>query len=167
MKQPSIIIIAVALLAACQTNQSDTGCNRCAEVLMAYAEQYPEAEPTDMYKLMFQDMYGPGHLLTDSTAALRYINAELESMTETTSFPTYEYTLCDSNFVRVNLTLVQDGILTAEQLADAMVRSAEGLPTPNRKYVVSHSDAFKGAYHPHYRIVRRDIFEQEILPLIP
>ena len=48
-----------------------------------------------------------------------------------------------------------------------MVRSAEGLPTPNHKYVVSHSDAFKTAYHPHYRIVRRDIFEQEILPLIP
>ena len=161
------IIIAVALLAACQTKQSDTGCNSCAEALIAYAEQYPEAEPTDMYKLVFQDMYGPGHLLTDSTAALRYINAELESMTDSTSFPTYEYTLCDSNHVRVNLTLVQDGIITAEQLADAMVRSAKGLPTPNHKYVVSHSDAFKAAYHPHYRIVRRDIFEQEILPLIP
>ena len=88
-------------------------------------------------------------------------------MTDSTSFPTYEYTLCDNNHVRVNLTLVQDGIITAEQLADAMVRSAEGLPTPNHKYVVSHSDAFKAAYHPHYRIVRRDIFEQEILPLIP
>ncbi len=161
------IIIAVALLAACQTKQSDTGCNRCAEALIAYAEQYPEAEPTDIYKLVFQDMYGPGHLLTDSTAALRYINAELESMTDTTSFPTYEYTLCDSNHVRINLTLVRNGIITAEQLADAMVRSAEGLPTPNHKYVVSHSDAFKAAYHPHYRIVRRDIFEQEILPLIP
>jgi hypothetical protein len=167
MKHTTIIIIAVVLLAACQTKQSDTGCNSCADALIAYAEQYPEAEPTDMYKLVFQDMYGPGHLLTDSTAALRYINAELESMTDSTNFPTYEYTLCDSNFVRVNLTLVKDGILSAEQLADAMVRSAEGLPTPNHKYVVSHSDAFKAAYHPHYRIVRRDIFEQEILPLIP
>lgn len=134
---------------------------------MAYAEQYPEAEPTDMYKLVFQDMYGPGHLLTDSTAALRYINAELDGMDSVSGMPIYEYTLCDSNFVRVNLTLVQDGIITAERLADAMVRSAEGLPTPNHKYVVSHSDAFKAAYHPHYRIVRRDIFEQEILPLIP
>ncbi len=155
-------------LVSCQRPvKSDDVCNNCAEALIAYAEQYPEAEPTDLYKLVFQDMYGPGHLLTDSTAALRYINAELESMTDSTSFPTYEYTLCDSNFVRVNLTLVQDGTLTAEQLADAMVRSAEGLPTPNHKYVVSHSDAFKTAYHPHYRIVRRDIFEQEILPLIP
>ena len=81
--------------------------------------------------------------------------------------PLYEYTLCDSHFVRVNLNLVQSGVITAEQLADAMVRSAEGMPTPDKKYVVSHSAAFREAYHPHYRIVRRDIFEQEILPLIP
>ena len=165
-----LLVLGYGIWALCSCQRpvkSDDVCNNCAKALIAYAEQYPEAEPTDMYKLVFQDMYGPGHLLTDSTAALRYINAELESMTDSTSFPTYEYTLCDSNFVRVNLTLVQDSTLTAEQLADAMVRSAEGLPTPNHKYVVSHSDAFKTAYHPHYRIVRRDIFEQEILPLIP
>ena len=164
MRHTTIVVIAVALLAACQPQQRDTACGSCAELLLAYTEQYPEADPTDLYKLVFQDLYGPGHLLTDSTAALRYINAELEAMTDSSSFPIYEYTLCDSHFVRVNLSLVQDGIVSAEQLADAMVRSAEGLPTPDPKYVVSHSDAFKAAYNPHYRIVRRDIFEQEILP---
>ncbi len=165
-----LLVVGYWLLAlvSCQRPvKSDDVCNNCAEALIAYAEQYPEAEPTDMYKLVFQDMYGPGHLLTDSTAALRYINKELAEMSDSSRFPLYEYTLCDSNFVRVNLTLVQDGILTAEQLADAMVRSAEGLPTPDHKYVVSHSDAFKAAYNPHYRIIKRDIFEQEILPLIP
>ena len=34
------------------------------------------------------------------------------------------------------------------------------------KYAVSHSPEFREAYHPHYRIVRRDIFEQSIKPLI-
>lgn len=117
--------------------------------------------------MVFQDLYGPGHLLTDSTAALRYITAEVETMDSLSGMPPYEYTLCDSNFVRVNLSLVQHGAITAEQLADAMVRSAEGLPTPDPRYVVSHSAAFKAAYNPHYRIIRRDIFEQEILPSIP
>lgn len=117
--------------------------------------------------MVFQDLYGPGHLLTDSTAALRYITAEVETMDSLGGMPPYEYTLCDSNFVRVNLNLVQHGAITAEQLADAMVRSAEGLPTPDPRYVVSHSAAFKAAYNPHYRIIRRDIFEQEILPSIP
>ena len=34
------------------------------------------------------------------------------------------------------------------------------------KYVVHHSGSFNWAYKPHYRIMRRDIFEAVILPLI-
>ena len=32
------------------------------------------------------------------------------------------------------------------------------------KYVVHHSERYNELYHPHYRIVSRDIFENEILP---
>ncbi|MBR2379159.1 MAG: hypothetical protein IKA91_06965 [Bacteroidaceae bacterium] len=35
------------------------------------------------------------------------------------------------------------------------------------KYVVHHSDRYNELYHPHYRIVSRDIFEDEILPRLP
>ena len=35
------------------------------------------------------------------------------------------------------------------------------------RYALSHSTEYREAYNPHYRIVRRDIFEQEILPLLP
>ena len=31
-------------------------------------------------------------------------------------------------------------------------------------YVVHHSQAFNDAYQPHYRIIRKDIFEEKILP---
>lgn len=34
------------------------------------------------------------------------------------------------------------------------------------KYAISHSPEYRKAYRPHYRIVERSIFEQEILPLI-
>lgn len=34
------------------------------------------------------------------------------------------------------------------------------------KYVVHHSPSFNAHYHPHYRIIRRDLFEQNILPKI-
>ena len=139
----------------------------CGEALMQYAQRYPAAEATDLYKLVFQDLYGPGHLLTDSLAAVRYISKEVAEMKDTNTFPLYEYTLCDSSFVRVNLVLVKRGILSLEQLVSAVLRSAKGLPTPNPKFVMSHSTAFKASYDPHYRIVRRDIFEREILRLIP
>jgi hypothetical protein len=35
------------------------------------------------------------------------------------------------------------------------------------KYVFHHSEQFSEAYDPHYRIIRRDIFMKEILPLLP
>ena len=138
----------------------------CAEALKRYAERYPAAEPQDLYKLVFQDLYGPGHLVTDSASCAAYIGREVDGMSCDGSFPMYEYTLCDSNFVRVNLLLVKQGCVALPVLVSAVLRSTEGMPTPDPKYVMSHSDAFKAAYDPHYRIVRRDIFERELLPLI-
>ena len=35
------------------------------------------------------------------------------------------------------------------------------------KYATSHSVDYGEAYHPHYRIIERSIFEKEILPLLP
>ena len=32
------------------------------------------------------------------------------------------------------------------------------------KYVVHHSQKFNSHYHPHYRIIRKDLFEEKILP---
>ena len=34
------------------------------------------------------------------------------------------------------------------------------------KYAISHSPEYREAYHPHYRIVERNIFEKEIKPMI-
>ncbi|MBP3774121.1 MAG: TlpA family protein disulfide reductase [Bacteroidaceae bacterium] len=34
------------------------------------------------------------------------------------------------------------------------------------QYAVSHSDGYRRANHPHYRIVARDIFEKELQPLL-
>ena len=33
-------------------------------------------------------------------------------------------------------------------------------------YVMHHSSRYNGEYNPHYRLVRRDLFEQHILPLL-
>lgn len=34
------------------------------------------------------------------------------------------------------------------------------------KYAISHSPDYRNAYHPHYRIISREIFDREMLPLI-
>lgn len=166
MKRILFIGCWLLLFVACQRPATTEPAVPCSEALMAYAMQYPEAEPADLYKLVFQDLYGPGHLVTDSVSCAGYIEREVAGMGSTALFPLFEYTLCDSNFVRVNLRLVRDGHFSVRDLTRAVLCSAEGLPTPDPKFVQSHSAAFKAAYDPHYRIVRRDIFEKEILPKI-
>ncbi len=47
-----------------------------------------------------------------------------------------------------------------EDRAEILARLEEG------NYVGHHSDAFNEAYSPHYRIVSRAIFEEELLPLL-
>ena len=163
MKKHLLLIALLPMIATAQIP--------CNEALIKYAERYPAAESQDLYKLVFQDLYGPGHLLTDSLAAVRYISKEVAEMKDTYPedirdindgpFPLYEYTLCDSNFVRVNLLLVKRGVIPLDKLVSALLRSTEGLPTPDSKFVMTHSSAFKTAYDPHYRIIRRDIFDQE------
>lgn len=167
-------ILLVALISIFSFSISHS---QCPEALKAYAVRYPESQPEDLYKLVFQDFYGPGHLLTDSLAAVRYISSEVAEMNDKAypqymhkidegSFPLYEYTLCDSNFVRVNLILVKRGVIPLEKLVSAVLRSTEGMVTPDHRFVMSHSKAFKAAYDPHYRIIRRDIFEHEFLNAI-
>ena len=141
---------------------------QCPDALHRYAQRYPAAQEQDLQKLVFQDTYGPGHLIKDSASCGRYIQEELGIMElpGASDFPTYEYTLCDSNFVRVNLRVIKDGRISLRQLTSAVLRSAEGMPQPDPSQLRHHSRAFNEAYHPHYRIVRRDIFEHELLPLL-
>jgi len=164
-KKDSILKIRLlSLLLICLLSSS--AYSQCPQALISYADRYPAAEATDLYKLVFQDMYGPGHLITDSASCYGYIEREVADMGDGSKFPLYEYTLCDSNFVRVNLCLVKNGTIPLSKLVSAMLRSTEGLPTPDDKFVQRHSMAFKAAYNPHYRIVKREIFENEILPLL-
>lgn len=154
-------ILALALLSLTALAQSP-----CDEELKDYARRYPAAQEQDLQKLLFQDTYGPGHLIKDSASCARYIEREVAAMEAESDWPLYEYTLCDSHFVRINLVLVKNGRIALDKLVSAVLRSAEGIPPVDPSLMKHHSRAFNLAYHPHYRIVRRDIFEGELLPLV-
>lgn len=153
-----LMLMAMPLLATAQ--RSD------AEALIQYTQRYPAAQPQDMYKMIFQDIYGPGHIIRDSASCAAYIEREAAEMADSSAFPLWEYTLCDSAFVRVNLAIVKRGWLSVGKMTSLVVRSAAGLPQPENRFHMSHSSEFKAAYDPHYRIVRRDLFEHELLPLL-
>ena len=47
-------------------------------------QTYPKSTLKDLYKNFFQDKFGPGHIISDTTAAGNYLRRELASYTECT-----------------------------------------------------------------------------------
>lgn len=177
-----------------------------AAVRAAVATQmkvYPKSTLKDLYKNFFQDKFGPGHIISDTTAAGKYLRRELASYEECTG-DIAEPTGWEGNFLRVNLSVIKKGEIPYDTFFDAFVRSVNGirpvsvaewkkewlqieaiirsmkLSLPDyeadRKeivdrldrgeYVGHHSKAFEAAYSPHYRIISRQIFEEELKPLL-
>ena len=162
---------------------------------------YPESTLQDIYKSFYQEHFGPGHIISDTASARRYLMRELSEMGKTQS-PYFESTGSQGDYVRVYLSAVADSLITVEQLLDAFVRSAnmwqepiiswmekweaivsiiqankielEGFETDlpllteaaQNHQAVHHSRRFNEAYHPHYRIVERSIFESELKPTL-
>ncbi|RKU71660.1 hypothetical protein DWW91_06490 [Parabacteroides sp. AF17-3] len=164
---------------------------------------YPKSTLKDLYKNFFQDKFGPGHIVSDTTAAGNYLRREMVSYTETEG-EIAEPTGWEGNFYRVNLSVIKNGQIPYQIFFDAFIRSVNGirpvtvaewqkewnriegiirsmnLSLPDyendRKeiddrlergeYVGHHSKAFEDSYSPHYRIISKEIFEQELQPLI-
>lgn len=160
---------------------------------------YPESTLQDIYKSFYQEHFGPGHIINDTASARHYLMSELSEMGETQS-PYFEPTGSQGYYVRVYLSAIADSLITAEQLLDAFVRSANSRQEPavswmdkweaivsiiqtnkmeignfetdlpllteaaRNSQAVHHSSRYNEAYHPHYRIVERGIFEIELKP---
>ena len=165
---------------------------------------YPKSTLQDLYKNFFQDYFGPGHIVSDTTSAGSYLDRELAS-SEQMPGAYFEPTGYNGNFFRVNLSVVKEGIISRDAFFDAFIRSVSSIqPMPveewnkewkmidsviyemnltlfdyaqereklfslleQGKFVMHHSKSFSDEYDPHYRIIGREIFLKEILPLLP
>ena len=91
---------------------------------------YPESTLQDIYKSFYQEHFGPGHIISDTASARRYLMKELSEMGKT-STPYFEPTGIRGDYVRVHFSAVADSLITAEQLLDALVRSANSWQEPS------------------------------------
>ena len=158
---------------------------------------YPESTLQDIYKSFYQEHFCPGNIISDTATARRYLMKELSEM-EGTQSPYVEPTGSQGDYVRMYLSAIADSLITAEQLLDALISSAnswletsvnwlekwgtiagviqankielDGFETDlpllteaaRNNQAVHHSRRYNEAYHPHYRIVERNIFEREL-----
>ena len=194
-----LLVLAIACSFSLFGQSIDTAAVRSA--IERQLTSYPESTLQDVYKSFYQEHFGPGHIISDTASARRYLMRELSEMGKTAS-PYFEPTGCQGDYVRVYLSAVADSLITAEQLLDAFVRSANSRQEPTVSWLekwetivsiiqankielegfetdlpllteaarndqaVHHSRRYNEAYHPHYRIVERSIFEQELKPTL-
>ena len=164
---------------------------------------YPKSTLQDLYKSFFQDRFGPGHLVSDTSSAGNYLRYELNN-SENFHERSYEPTGYENNYYRVNLSVLKENKISYQKYFDAFLRSVEKIDLDaisewkeewseiesvivsmnldlenfeedlemihsvleQGKYAVHHSEIYNSEYQPHYRIIEKKIFEEEILPLI-
>lgn len=83
-------------------------CQDYRSVVERMLKQYPESTLQDVYKSFFQDRFGPGHLISDTVAARKYLQQELKEM-DGSEMPYYEPAGAGENYYRVNLAVIKEG----------------------------------------------------------
>ena len=123
MKRFLLLILIIPLcLSACRQRIVDSEAVKTA--VATQLESFPESRLQDLYKSFFQDRFGPGHIITDRQSALDYILSEWASA-DTLMGPRTESCGWQGNYVRVNLSVLADSLMTAEELTDALMASAK------------------------------------------
>ena len=197
MKQRILFIVIVSGLSSC-LNQMDMGQKEeLKKVIAWHLQSYPESTLMDLYKSFFQDEYGPGHLLQDTSAAWDYFNRELDAMESRGKYYAEPCGL-GIRFIRVPMDLVKDSILDKRRYFTAFLESSRNFSSPDmdvwrKKWegilsvveemkpglphyetdkneiaemlnrgaaMVHHSQSYRDAYDPHYRIMTLDQWEQ-------
>ena len=130
LMKPFLTLAAVAL--ACMTA---CGGDPIRKAVADQLRQYPASRVQDIYKNFCQDNLGPGHLVANPEAARAYLMSELETYREELAAGLYKKPELrflpvgdKGNYIRVDLSVVLDGMISAEDLLDALVRSTNDGP---------------------------------------
>lgn len=119
-----LAVVAMVLFGSCsKVNHTHEKIRKAVE---SQLRMYPQSTLQDLYKSFFQDRFGPGHIITDTSAADRYLRYELES-TKSFEGEDYEPTGYEGRFYRVNLGVIADGRVPYDKFFDAFVRSVNGI----------------------------------------
>ena len=147
-------------------------------LLLEHYKKYPKLRAEDIFKYLFQSAFGCEHLVSDYSAALNYIKKELENVS---ALPTLDE--LDGEYTRVHISclapetlarlfclsakkeeglealkaklnvareLVADGTLSLD--ADEFEKKLNAWRSAGYP-ALHHSDAFREAYHPAYRVI--------------
>ena len=157
----------------------------CAEEmkkqLQVQKKRYPLMTEEDIVKFVFQGMLGVGHLINSEQEAKDRLSAEMATLNPNEDEPLIEK--ISSDWVRLNLRPAKAKGMTVDDIAWYLVRSAEWgalsftrqnvynfcvkldgsermkaavVKVLDEHWLPSHSEQYKKAYHPAYRVLYKD-----------
>lgn len=161
------------------------------QIFLAHRVRYPLMEPQDAVKLIYQNEFGCGHMITNADACVCYLRQEYP---EAKKYPTpVEWEPIGNGLGRIYLAAVKEQEL--EALGQAFLRSGEAHQGTQARFLeklellklmadqsafpfgpvaldayleryagdgypaVSHSRAYRNAYHPAYRVVLQSLWQ--------
>lgn len=133
--------------------------SRVFEALCAHLKTHPEAEVQDAVKFLYQASFGGGHFLSDPDGAYLYLLKEAEIANLDAPYTE----ALGEQYARINLSALQE--LSPKTLFAMFKASSEVIPTEKTAFLksyraagcpaVHHSEAYRRAYHPAYRVVKK------------
>jgi hypothetical protein len=97
---------------------------RTTELILIEHAVHPRAELIDYYKLFFQAISGPGHLINNAEEARNYLSEEIRVM-EDSEEPLFQDISYDGNdFCRVSLQTVRDNLISEKDFFERFFESA-------------------------------------------
>jgi hypothetical protein len=156
------------------------------DILLQHFERYPQMEPQDAVKLIYQQEFGPEHAVKDAKKALIMLKQEMDALTPKPGEPLYES--IGNGLCRLNLRPCKAKGIPAEAILRLFLETANGAEGDKKTFIagihalqklaeedetpfepvlldiflakypkscpaVHHSDAYRLAYQPAYRVV--------------
>jgi len=130
MKRDVLTIFFLVFILSCSERAVINDRDRIRDAIGEQLKTYPSSTLKDIYKSFFQDRYGPGHLLSDTSAARNYLISELSGMQSRQRYVAEPCGLGE-DFVRVPLDLVKDSLVELESYFNAFLDSSKGFAVPD------------------------------------
>ena len=94
-------------------------------------QYYSKSRLIDLYKNFFQDKFGPGHMVPDTASAGAYLRRELGEVRGPSQVQTAEKTGWEGRYMRVDLAVIKQRIVSYRDFFDVFLRSIESTPAPD------------------------------------
>ncbi len=104
------------------------------DILLRHFDKYPDMQPQDAVKLIYQQEFGPGHLIRDERKALEFLRQEMAGAGEPLPGEAL-YESIGNGLCRLNLRPCKAKGIPIEDILRLFVETANGVQGDKKKFI--------------------------------